>query len=75
MTKAMDEYIIRGVIHNIGFGKSILKNKDFSSGQYSTAFIPTYYPEGFRGDPLSDDDISHLALATLFMKNRDDKQL
>ena len=26
MDKAMDEYYIKGVTHNLGFGKSILKN-------------------------------------------------
>jgi acetyl/propionyl-CoA carboxylase alpha subunit len=26
LSKAMNEYIIRGVVHNIGFGASILKN-------------------------------------------------
>ena len=44
MKKAMDEYIIRGLVHNIGHGKSIFKHADFISGNYSTAFIPTHYP-------------------------------
>lgn len=56
LAHAMDEYIIRGVTHNIGFGSSILRNKDFRNGSYSTAFIPTYYPKGFRGDPLDVED-------------------
>lgn len=54
--KAMDEYVIRGVIHNLGFGRSIVNNESFASGNYSTAFIPKYYPTGFRGDPLSNQD-------------------
>jgi pyruvate carboxylase len=49
----MEEYVIRGVIHNVGFGQSILHNEAFKSGNYSTAFIPTYYPTGFKGDPLT----------------------
>jgi propionyl-CoA carboxylase alpha chain len=32
LEKAMDEYVIRGVTHNIGFGRSILKNNDFRTG-------------------------------------------
>ena len=44
LAKAMDEYVIRGVVHNLGFGRSILKNEAFNSGNYSTAFIPDYYP-------------------------------
>ena len=53
---AIKEYVIGGVTHNIGFGKSILSNESFKKGEISTAFIPTYYPEGFKGDPLSLDD-------------------
>ena len=52
METAMDEYVISGVTHNIGFGRSILKNPSFRSGDYSTAFIPTFYPKGFTGDHL-----------------------
>jgi propionyl-CoA carboxylase alpha chain len=56
--KAMDEYVIRGVTHNLGFGKSIVNNEAFANGNYSTAFIPTYYPTGFKGDPLSVEDMN-----------------
>lgn len=41
---AFDQYVIQGVTHNIGFGKSILANEAYWTGDYSTAFIPTYYP-------------------------------
>lgn len=40
MATAMDEYVIRGVTHNIGFGRSILRNVDFQEDNYTTAFIP-----------------------------------
>jgi propionyl-CoA carboxylase alpha chain len=69
LATAMDEYVIRGVIHNLGFGRSILRNEDFNSGKYSTAFIPTYYKEGFRGDPLTADDHNQLAVAAHYLKN------
>ena len=42
--------------HNLGFGRSIVNNKAFAEGNYSTAFIPTYYPTGFSGEPLESDD-------------------
>lgn len=29
LDRAFDEYVIQGVTHNIGFGKSILANKKF----------------------------------------------
>jgi len=45
------------VAHNIGFGKSIVHNESFAKGDYSTAFIPTFYPEGFKGDSLANEDV------------------
>lgn len=42
--KSFDEYVVQGVAHNIGFGKSIVRNASFAAGDYSTAFIPTFYP-------------------------------
>ena len=53
---AFDEYVIQGVTHNIGFGKSILANQGYWTGDYSTAFIPDYYPKGYSGETLSTDD-------------------
>jgi propionyl-CoA carboxylase alpha chain len=69
LANAMDEYVIRGVTHNVGFGRSILRNKDFTGGSYTTAFIPTFYPTGFRGDPLDDSDHQQLALSAHYLKN------
>lgn len=66
---AMDEYVIRGVTHNIGFGRSILKNKAFRGGDYSTAFIPTYYPKGFTGDHIDLDGMQQLVLGAHYLAN------
>ena len=54
---AFDEYVVQGVAHNLGFGKSIVHNEAFAAGDYSTAFIPDYYPEGYSGDVLSDEQM------------------
>lgn len=69
LADAMDQYVIRGVTHNVGFGQSILRNKDFSGGSYTTAFIPTYYPTGFTGDPLDSNDHQQLVLSAYYLKN------
>lgn len=53
MAKSLDEYVIRGVVHNLGFGQSIVRNKSFAEADYSTAFIPTFYPNGYKADPLT----------------------
>jgi propionyl-CoA carboxylase alpha chain len=73
--KAMDEYVIRGVTHNLGFGQSILRNKSFLDASYTTAFIPDYYPNGYKGDPLTSSDQTSLAIASHYIKNAAKKNL
>lgn len=67
---AIEEYVIRGVTHNLGFGSSILSNEGFRTGNYSTSFIPLYYPTGFTGDLLNAEDHNYLALATHFVRTQ-----
>ena len=56
LDKAFDQYVVQGVAHNLGFGKSIIHNESFAAGDYSTAFIPDYYPDGYNGDDLTKED-------------------
>ena len=67
---SIDEYVIRGVGHNLGFCKSILANEDFRSGKYTTAFIPDFYPDGYSGDDLSDKDYNLLSLVAHQIKQQ-----
>lgn len=67
--RAYDEYVIRGVTHNLGFGKSIVANEDFYKGDYSTGFIEKFYPEGFTGDNLNAHDHSLLSVVGHQIKN------
>ena len=69
LDRAFDEYVIQGLTHNLGFGKSILANEHFAKGEYSTDFIPNYYPDGFQGDPFDYQDRKILALSCHHMKN------
>lgn len=63
ISDCFDQYVVQGVAHNLGFGKSIVHNEAFAKGDYSTAFIDTYYPEGYRGDVLSANQMDVLAMA------------
>lgn len=74
INQKFDEYVVHGVAHNIGFGKSIVENDAFLRGEYSTAFIPTYYPEGYHGDKLTVGNKQTIALAAFQMKNTSLKQ-
>ena len=69
LDRAFDEYVIQGLTHNLGFGKSILANEHFRKGNYSTDFIPNFYPDGFSGDTLDYQDRKILALSAHHLKN------
>ena len=61
--------MVQGVAHNLGFGKSIIHNESFAAGDYSTAFIPDFYPDGYSGDVLNADQKRIVALAAHQIKN------
>jgi len=53
MRKALDEYVIGGLTHNIAFLRAMVDHKKFVAGQMSTKFIAEEFPTGFHGIPLS----------------------
>ncbi|KAG5262254.1 hypothetical protein AALO_G00293890 [Alosa alosa] len=53
MEDALDNYVIRGVTHNIPLLREIIVHPRFISGDISTAFLPDVYPEGFKGHLLT----------------------
>ncbi len=69
MNKSIEQYVVQGVAHNLGFGRSIIHNKEFAAGNYSTAFIPTFYPDGYKGDVLNHQQMQKIAIAAHQMKN------
>ena len=56
MQDALDEYIIRGVQHNITFLAALVAHPRFQAGDMSTDFIAEEYPDGFKADDVPVDD-------------------
>ena len=52
MRRALDEFYIKGVHHNIAFLTALMANPRFLQGRLSTAFIAEEYPDGFSPAPL-----------------------
>ena len=48
MARALDEFYIRGVNHNIPFLASLMAHSRFKEGRLSTGFIAEEYPNGFH---------------------------
>ncbi|XP_026524722.1 propionyl-CoA carboxylase alpha chain, mitochondrial isoform X1 [Notechis scutatus] len=56
MEEALDNYVIRGVTHNIALLREVIKHPRFIQGDISTKFLPEVYTEGFKGHRLEDSE-------------------
>ena len=70
MRKALDEYVIRGVTHNVNFLRSLCDHPRFIRGELSTAFIPEEYPDGYKGATMSEEDVTVLLGAAVAIRAR-----
>ncbi|CAK8688864.1 unnamed protein product [Clavelina lepadiformis] len=67
MCSALDNYVIRGVTHNVPLCHEVLRHPDFIKGDISTNFLNEVYPDGFTGKQLSSEEHKHLcAIACAF---------
>ncbi len=55
MRKALSEYVILGISHNISFLEAIMQNPRFVDGKFSTNFIAEEYPDGFLGAEINSE--------------------
>tara|TARA_Y100001935_G_scaffold39783_1_gene31946 strand:+ start:3441 stop:5438 length:1998 start_codon:yes stop_codon:yes gene_type:complete len=67
MQEALDDYQIEGIGQNIPFLHSVYRNRDFCKGNISTAFIENNYPEGFKGEKLSEEERNQLVALITFV--------
>ncbi len=56
LARALDEYYVRGVDHNMGFLAAVIRHPRFGSGRLSTGFIAEEFPDGFAGAQADPDD-------------------
>jgi len=54
MKKALDNYVIRGVTHNVSLCHDILRCDKFIEGDMTTNYLYEKYPDGFKGHQLRD---------------------
>lgn len=59
---ALDNYVIRGVTHNIPLLRDVLRDKRFLQGDFTTNYLPETYPEGFKGKQLNEKEVYDLAI-------------
>ncbi|XP_077972738.1 propionyl-CoA carboxylase alpha chain, mitochondrial-like isoform X2 [Styela clava] len=73
MCNALDNYVIRGVTHNVPLCHEVLRHPRFVSGDISTNFLSEVYPDGFKGKTLSTKEQNELkAIACAFYAWQED---
>ncbi|KAI8377431.1 VTC domain-containing protein [Radiomyces spectabilis] len=65
MIRALDEYVIQGVTHNIPLLRSVLAHPRFQKGTHiTTHFLAEEYPNGYTTAPMSKEAVFELAAAS-----------
>ncbi|XP_069826822.1 propionyl-CoA carboxylase alpha chain, mitochondrial isoform X2 [Dendropsophus ebraccatus] len=64
MEDALDNYIIRGVTHNIPLLREVITHPRFINGDITTKFLPEVYPDGFKGHSLTSQERNDLLVTT-----------
>ncbi|KAJ2137753.1 hypothetical protein IW136_003388, partial [Coemansia sp. RSA 678] len=64
MNHALDQYLIKGVTHNIPLLRDVVSSSDFARGRITTAFLADHYPHGFKGHKLTSETAEQLATAS-----------
>ena len=57
---ALDEYVIRGVTHNIPLLRTIMTEQRYLDGKTTTNYLPEVFPDGFNGREMTQTDTRHL---------------
>ncbi len=70
MREALDQYVIRGLSHNIPFLASLMGKDRFVKGNLTTGFIAEEYPQGFRAGDVPSDDPTVLVAVAAAVKRR-----
>ncbi|KAG1356959.1 hypothetical protein G6F62_001947 [Rhizopus arrhizus] len=65
MIYALDDYVIKGVTHNIPLLRGVFSHPRFQDGKnVTTHFLSEEYPQGFEPQPLDKSSFEHLAAIT-----------
>eukprot|EP01059_Diplonema_ambulator_P027806 TRINITY_DN46488_c0_g1_i1.p1 TRINITY_DN46488_c0_g1~~TRINITY_DN46488_c0_g1_i1.p1 ORF type:complete len:711 (+),score=298.76 TRINITY_DN46488_c0_g1_i1:55-2133(+) len=66
MNEALDNYVVRGLSHNITLLRDVLTSDVYRSGDISTKYLPKAYPEGFGGHQLHHEEaLKVMGVATI----------
>ena len=70
MADALDQFIIKGISHNIPFVASLMQHPDWISGNISTNFIAKHYPDGFDWAEIPNEYMLEFAAIAVFLDQK-----
>ena len=68
MARALDDFRIEGINHNIAFLNAIMHSARFREGRLTTGFIAEEYPDGFHGRAFDGADTQRFIAAAIAAK-------
>ncbi len=74
MGKALDDFEVEGIGHNLPFLSAVMDQQRFREGRLTTAYIAEEFPEGFHGVVPSDAQARQLASVAVFANLRAQKR-
>ncbi len=70
MADALDQFIIKGIAHNIPFVSSLMQHPEWISGDISTNFIAKNYPDGFDWSEIPDEIKTQFCAIAVFLDHK-----
>ena len=67
MARALDDFLIEGVEHNIPFLSAVMDQPRFREGRLTTGYIAEEFPGGFQGLPPTAEEADQILAAAAFM--------
>lgn len=74
LIRALDQYSIHGVTHNLSFLSRVLQHPRFMAGDIDTDFIATEFPQGFSTKLSSNDELPQLLLVAAALQHQLNRQ-
>ena len=70
MSKALDDFEVEGIGHNLPFLSAVMQQQRFRSGELTTAYIAEEFPEGFLGVDPDEAALKTLAAVAALINQR-----
>lgn len=67
MRLALDEYVIRGLKHNVCLLRDVITQQRYVDGSLTTGYLPETYPDGFKKAPLDANQALRLKAVAAIM--------